>query len=77
MMWLFGFAWGIVNLFVGYFHIQVLANGGQQRSRRTNTFTLFLIVFVALPVYTFLVIMPFFGGWIVTPIVQKVRMTIS
>lgn len=77
MMWIFGFAWGIVNLSVGCFYIRFLANGGQQRSRRANMVALFLIVFVALPVYTFIVIMPFFGGWIVTPLVQKVRIILS
>lgn len=76
MMWIFGFFWGIVNLCMGYVYVNILANRGQQGPRKANLCLFFSIVFIGLPIYAFLVIMPFFGGWIVTPLVRKVSLAL-
>ncbi|OCH95962.1 hypothetical protein OBBRIDRAFT_830556 [Obba rivulosa] len=69
MMWIFGFPWGCVNLVVwwGYYK-EVIEEPGYSRSRGMNWLVNLFSLFVVLPVALFMIIMPFFGGWIVTPL---------
>jgi hypothetical protein len=71
-MFIFGLPWGVVNMFVSIAALVWLVNAGKGRSQLTQWLLLLLIVAVVLPVGLFITIMPFFGGWIVTAIVQGV-----
>lgn len=78
MMFFYGFVLGCINLWVafGYFgwsSSQYSRNRRSGSSRDSTLLTMFNI-FIAFPVFAFLMFMPFFGGWVVTPIVQKVRL---
>lgn len=72
MMFIFGFVWGTVNLIVFWSYLTVASENQGYRKVGVNlslwTFNLLVIV----PIWIFMTIMPFFGGWIVTPIVKKV-----
>lgn len=72
VMWIFGFGWGIVNLWMGYLYLIIFENTERQWSRRAQLYWFFSLVFVGFPVYAFFCIMPFFGAWIITPLVHKV-----
>ncbi|KAI0821567.1 hypothetical protein BC629DRAFT_1435371 [Irpex lacteus] len=71
MMFFFGLPWGIANLVMSWWIFVSVLKG---RMMFTSTFmrvslALFAI-FVVIPVGVFITMIPFFGGWIVTPIVQ-------
>ena len=72
MMFIFGFFWGWVNIGVAWGYLSFWTEDRHSRSGGTNAMIDFLSIFIAVPVAAFLCIMPFFGGWIVTPIVQQV-----
>ena len=78
MMFIFGFAWGIVNICAMFAYFAWSREAW--KSMRTNwvldSLYLFFQIFVAVPAAVFLIIMPFFGGWIVTPIVTHVEIEI-
>lgn len=65
MMFMFGFVWGCVNGIVALLYYGEPSKGRFKCAQR-------LLKIILFPVFLFLVIMPFFGGWIVPPIVQKV-----
>lgn len=77
MMFFFGFIWGVINLGVmaGYFGLVFSESRYSPRNRPTWFITLKVLfnLFIMLPIALFLVIMPFFGGWIVLPLEQIVR----
>ncbi|CAL1701572.1 unnamed protein product [Somion occarium] len=74
MMFFFGFIWGVINLGVmaGYFGLVFSESRYSPRNRPTWFITLKVLfnLFIMLPIALFLVIMPFFGGWIVLPLEQ-------
>ena len=84
MMFIFGFAWGWVNAFVAWAYFTATfeaCDRGQtdyplrekRYIRHSALFALILFqLFVAVPAAIFLILMPFFGAWIVTPIVKHV-----
>ena len=83
-MFIFGFVWGWANAMVAGAYLA--GTCGAWESKDPTNYTgrrkymwhtvlcaaLIFQVFVAIPAAAFLVIMPFFGGWIVTPIVKEV-----
>ncbi|THG96428.1 hypothetical protein EW026_g5406 [Hermanssonia centrifuga] len=72
MMFIFGFPWGIVNLVVVYWHYSQVTNSGRINSSTCTRMLLVLYsIFIFLPVALALVILPFFGGWIVVPVAQQ------
>ena len=76
MMYLFGFAWGWVNIgavfaYYGYTFDDGVWTAGKNRILDALYFFWQLVIVPVAAI--FLIIMPFFGGWIVTPIVQHVR----
>lgn len=73
MMFMFGFSWGWVNLLAAYGYCRWWQGERGYRTEFAKTAVTLFSLFIALPVFALLCIMPFFGGWIVTPIVQKVR----
>lgn len=74
MMFIFGSLLSCVNSVACYTYI---AWSCEYSSYRTSKFQKTMrwlgIMLIAFPFWCFMVIMPFFGGWIVTPTVQKVR----
>ena len=78
-MFFFGFIWGVVNLFVMGAILNQVFSWDTSR-RRTTMWTIFkvLLSLILIPIAAFLIVMPFFGGWIVLPIAQHVcHLTIS
>lgn len=72
MMFLFGFVWGVVNLCAAWMYYAWLFGSGSSRGRFLTTMNVLANVFIVLPFWATLIIMPFFGGWIVVPIAQRV-----
>lgn len=72
LMWMFGFVWGVVNMCVTW---MLLAAAFAQSKTVTGIlkfpWVTFLIL-VGIPIAILFTIMPFFGPWIVTAIVQRV-----
>ena len=70
MMFMFGFAWGCVNLavFWGYF-----CTGFAFGSGRQTIFTIFIVA----PIAVVLILGPFFSPWVALPLAQKVRNCLS
>ena len=73
MMFLFGFVWGIVNLGVAWMCYAWLFSSSSTLGAVLTTMNILANVFLILPFWLILIIMPFFGGWIVVPIAQRVR----
>ncbi|KAI0699138.1 hypothetical protein BC835DRAFT_1412805 [Cytidiella melzeri] len=71
MMFLFGFPWSCVNLFASIGIIAGALEAGKGRGQAMQGIMLFFIIVVLVPAGIFISILPFFGGWIVTPIVQS------
>lgn len=71
MMFIFGFCWGCVNAMVGWAYMVGTWGNRRDRHETTNFLISLFNLFIALPIFLALIIMPFFGGWIVVPIVQK------
>lgn len=74
VMFLFGFVWGIVNLGVAWMYYAWLFGSGSSRGRVLTTLNILANVFIVLPFWAVLIIMPFFGGWITVPIAQRVSL---
>ena len=74
MMFIFGFPWGIVNLVACLWYFAWAAEGLQRTCKSGGVNFLFVLFhfFVGVPVALMLIILPFFGGWIITPIAQSV-----
>ena len=72
MMIIFGFFLSSVNFMVAWGYYAMVHESNWQRRRSNSTLRWLSSVFVALPIWTFMVIMPFAGGWIVTPLVKQV-----
>ncbi|KAI0080681.1 hypothetical protein K474DRAFT_1704492 [Panus rudis PR-1116 ss-1] len=71
MMFFFGFVWGVVNLAMAGIYY-TLAFGGRRVLPPVLSFLMVLFnVLIMFPIWAFLVIMPFFGGWIVVPLAQR------
>ncbi|EMD40472.1 hypothetical protein CERSUDRAFT_111071 [Gelatoporia subvermispora B] len=69
MMWIFGFIWGCVNLMVWWGYYKAVHD--EPSSRGLGGLRIFIglfSTFIALPLALFMIIMPFFGAWIVTPL---------
>ena len=77
MMLFFGFIWGSVNLGAAWMYYAWLfgSRGASPRIPRLVPpfLKLALNVFVVLPMWIILFVMPFFGSLLLTPIVQRVR----
>ena len=73
MMFLFGFVWGVVNLGVAWMYYAWLFGSSSSKNAVLTSLNVLFNIFVVLPFWAFLIIMPFFGGWIVVPIAQRVR----
>ncbi|KAI0343224.1 hypothetical protein BDW22DRAFT_1356832 [Trametopsis cervina] len=71
MMFIFGLPWGMINLFVSWYLIARLVELGHGARRWFQWVCFLLIIFVMVPASIIITILPFFGGWIVTPIVQN------
>ncbi|GJE84629.1 hypothetical protein PsYK624_007050 [Phanerochaete sordida] len=71
MMFIFGFVWSIVNLMVGWAALAASLEGRYNRSRTANYMINLFSIFIAFPIFVFLFIMPFCGGWIVVPLVSS------
>jgi len=72
MMFIFGFFWGMVNGAVLWFLLIGLAGAATSFKQSFYRVIAWLfIIFVLFPAAVFMVVMPFFGGWIVLPLVQK------
>lgn len=75
MMFFFGFVWGIVNMLVtGAYLSQAF-----KVPAKNFAGVLFFVfnLFVSIPLFILFTIMPFFGGWIVVPIVQQVSLAVT
>lgn len=73
MMFIFGSFLSCVNSVACYAYITWSCEYSSYRmSKFQKTMRWLGIMFVAFPFWCCMIIMPFFGGWIVTPIVQKV-----
>jgi uncharacterized BrkB/YihY/UPF0761 family membrane protein len=73
MMFLWGYCLTMINAAVSYLYwIWYRNNRWRQSTATKRTWDLFTL-FVAFPAFVFIIIMPFTGGWIVTPLVQQVR----
>ncbi len=73
MIFLFGFVWGIVNLGVAWMYYAWLFGSNSSRNGVLSFMNVLFNIFVVLPFWAVLIIMPFFGGWIAVPIAQRVR----
>lgn len=82
MMFIFGFPWGVINMIACGGVLLLVIKGDSDRGSSYSRGTcnillrLFFGVFIIFPITVFMTIMPFFGGWIVTPIVQNVSFSI-
>ena len=75
MMYIFGLPWGLANLFVSWLVFAGCIAGLEKVDRVfTRLLVIAFITFVVIPVGVAMTILPFFGGWIVTPIVQSVSL---
>ena len=75
MMYIFGLPWGLANLFVSWLIFAGCIAGLEKVDRVfTRLLIIAFITFVVIPVGVAITILPFFGGWIVTPIVQSVSL---
>lgn len=74
LMFIFGFPWGIVNLVVVGAYFASIREGPDSSYRPVwkNLVLFFFSAFVVVPIGIALIILPFFGGWIIVPIVQHV-----
>ena len=73
MMFIFGFVWSIINVGAGYRFVCLIAENDRRRTRGEKIAWLIFCVFIGLPIFLFLAIMPFAGGWIVKAVVKKVH----
>lgn len=75
MMFIFGLPWGVVNMLVcGWV---LVATFSSNTKGGCSSFLLALFgIFVILPIGLVMTLLPFFGGWIVTPIVQNVSFAV-
>ncbi|EKM52610.1 uncharacterized protein PHACADRAFT_126580 [Phanerochaete carnosa HHB-10118-sp] len=71
MMFIFGFFLSCFNGIWAYGYLCWACGDGWRRSGSGNLLVTLFSLFIAAPVLAFSVIMPFFGGWIVVPIMQK------
>lgn len=75
MMYLFGFVWGWVNIgaIVAYYGSTCDDSYFTLSKNRVVNVLYFFFQVIVVPIAAlFLIIMPFFGGWIITPIIQHV-----
>lgn len=69
MMWMFGFVWGVVNMCMAW---TLLATTSANSGKGVAKFLwVTFLIFVGIPLAILVTIMPFFGPWIVVPIVQR------
>lgn len=76
MMFFFGFIWGIANLGMMAAVIGETWSwepSSFKNSRAWGAVKLLFVTFILFPISAVLIIIPFFGGWIVLPLAQKVR----
>ena len=78
LMFIFGFFWSGVNvLFVILYFVSTGPNKSSYHflgDSGGRTFKRLFDTFIILPISLFFILMPAFGGWIVTPIARKVRL---
>lgn len=72
MMFIFGFVWGCINIWACCAWVVQISNWEHPQGSFGKTVISSFYIFIGVPLFLLLAIMPFFGGWIVVPIVQKV-----
>lgn len=72
MMFIWGFFWSFMNVFAGIVYWYTYRRDRYLQSTAKKVTLDLIMIFVAFPIIVFLFVMPFSGGWIVTPLVAKV-----
>ncbi|KIP01336.1 hypothetical protein PHLGIDRAFT_131293 [Phlebiopsis gigantea 11061_1 CR5-6] len=71
MMIIFGFVWSSVNFIAACGYFALVHDTDYRRRFSGQTLRWLTTIFVAVPVWAFMIVMPFAGGWIVTPLVKQ------
>ena len=80
MMFIFGFFLGCVNIWSVIIYIGLVTDDDDDKDNDMSWWSFictFIHIIIGLPVVLFLILMPFFGGFIVPPIVKNVSLRAS
>ena len=72
MMILWGFVWGWANALAGYAYWHIYRYHRVRQSAAKKALWDLVTIFIALPIFAFLSIIPSCGAWIFAPIVAQV-----